>query len=209
MSVDLFYRFEAETGIVPHTYSGCPLKQVVDSGVATTIVEVLCIEGTFYGTLGEVNHGHRPVLSTVGSVIGFSHNAGIVLTAITITEREFCVPEGVDAVGSIGIEAILSRLVDTECRCILCAGFGHRNERERTICLAAHGYLGTVGRHEHYGTTHLALKGLYLPQLSLVRTVVLTYPHLIAIGTKRLIGKGVDDAHTTREVGYCPVLSLS
>ena len=99
-------RLEAETGVVPHSRLSRPLQQIVYGRVTTTIIKVLCIEGSFYSTLGEVNHGHSPVLSAVGRIVLLRYDASIVLTAIAITERQFALAERMDTIGGIGIEAI-------------------------------------------------------------------------------------------------------
>ena len=161
-----------------------------------------------HGTLSEADHRHRPILTAVEFFCRLDNDTGIVLSVVTVTDREPLLTEGIDTVGSIGIEAILRAFVNAECSRILRASLLHGDQRECTISLATHGHLGAIGRDEQYGTAHLTLEGLHLPQLRLVRTVVLTYSNLITIGTKRLIAEGVDDTHTTRKVSYGPVLSF-
>ena len=200
-------RLEAEARIVPHAGCSRPLQQIVYGRVTTAIVEVLRIEGTRHGTLGQIDHRHLPVLSAVGRVVLLGHDASVVLATVAIAKRHPGLSEGMNAIGSIGIEAILHRLVDAEGSCILRAGLCYRDEREHTIAFTAHRHLRSIGRNEDYCTTHLAFEGLHLPQLSLVRTIILTHAHLVAVGTQSLVGEGVDNAHTTREVRHGPILS--
>ena len=156
-------QLEAETGVVPHSRLSRPLQQIVYGRVTTTIIKVLCIEGPFYSTLGEINHGYCPVLTAIGRIVLLGHDAGVVLTAIAITERQFALAERMDTIGSVCIETIYYRFSNAKSRCILCAGLCYRNERECTIALTIHGYLRSVGRNEENGFTHLALECLYLP----------------------------------------------
>ena len=194
-------RLEGEACIVPHALLRRPLQQVVDGGVAAAVVEVLGVKGIFNHAAGEREHLDVPVLSAVHHVGLFAYNAGVVLTRVAVAQHQRGLGHRTDAVGERHVEARPLGPLDAEvCRAV--AACLLHGQQHQFVAHAGCSHGGTVGGHEQQGVA----VGHCVPQLSLVRTVVLACFKGVAGGAQCQVLAGVDDAPCPRELVHGEML---
>ena len=181
---------EAELGIVPHTGLCRPLQQVVDAGIAASVIEVLTVESVFHHAALQVEHLDVPVLSSVAGIGFFADNGCIVVAIVSIAQHQFGLCHGAYAVSEVVVKAGGSCLADAEvCRLVaLCLALC--DECNAAIVLQACCHVGAVGGYEYHILSH----GLGFPQLGFVRTVVLAGLHAsLAGGAECQVAERIDE----------------
>ena len=189
------YGFKAELCIVPHTILCRPLQQVVYRGIAATIVKVLGVKGICHHTAVEVEHLDVPVLSAVVLVGSLAHYVGIVFTRVAIAEHHVGVLHRTYAIGQFGIKTSACGFGQTELGGLVACRLGFVYQH-KLAALHSRSLARIVGGHQIV----MAAVGHHAPQLGLVRTVILTSLHTVAVVAHSLVVEGIDNAPRARKL---------
>ena len=196
-------RFEAELRVVPHSLLCGPLQQIVDGGIITAVVEMLRVESVLHHTAVQVEHLDRPILSAVVRIGRLAHDSGIVLARVAVAQHQIGMGCRADAVGQRHVETGFCRCGDAEPRGLVDGRLRFRRQPYAAVRPHHGRHLGAVGRDKQDGTVGC---GLQLPQLRLVRAVVLPLLHTVALGADGPVAEGVDDAPRTGKFRERPIL---